>query len=170
MVEITVKSMIMINTFTNHLDLSEEQIRTLFSLNLQNLLKSPDLQEKLASLNTHILKQTLSTAGAVLAEHLPPFYEWLKYELGLERVPNSPDHTTKWVIGFLNNQESLIHLVELHRPVPAPALQKSVPRLVGLFDTIEDAEVRMEWQKAIAALCLVLAVAANDPVANAIAV
>jgi hypothetical protein len=97
-----------------------------------------------------------------LAERLPPFYDWLKNELGVNRVPDSPDHTTKWVIGFLNNQESLTRLVELHRPVPRPALERSISHLVAAFDGVEDDQARQEWQKAIAALCLVLVVAARN--------
>ena len=80
----------------------------------------------------------------------------------VKRVPDSPDHTTKWVIGFVNNQESLSSLVELHKPVPCAALEASVPRLVSLFNGVEDAHVRQEWQKAIAVLCLPLVVAAHE--------
>ncbi len=159
----------MLNTFTNHLNLSNTEVDNLLALSLQQLLNSPDLQQKLAGLDIKLLKQTLPTAGTILATNLPPFYNWLKYDLGLERVPDSPDHTTKWVINFLNKQESLMRLVELHRPVPQLALEQSIPRLVGLFDTIEDNQTRREWQSAIllrrryanASLCLVLAVAAR---------
>ena len=80
----------------------------------------------------------------------------------VKRVPDSPDHTTKWVIGFVNNQESLSSLVELHKPVPCAALEASVPRLVSLFNGVEDAHVRQEWQKAIAALCLPIVVDARE--------
>lgn len=151
----------MLNTFSNHLNLSNTEVDKLLALSLPQLLNSPDLQQKLAGLDIKLLKQTLPTAGTILAINLPPFYNWLKYDLGLERVPDSPDHTTKWVINFLNNQESLMRLVELHRPVPQLALEQSIPRLVGLFDTIEDIQTRREWQSAIASLCLVLAVAAR---------
>lgn len=152
----------MLNTFINHLNLSNTEVDNLLSLSLDDLLNSPDWQQKLASLDIKLLKQTLPTAGAILAINLPPFYNWLKYELGLERVPDSPDHTTKWVIHFLNHQESLMRLVELHRSVPQAALEQSIPRLVGLFDTIEDIQTRREWQSAIASFCLVLAVAARQ--------
>jgi hypothetical protein len=151
----------MLNTFTNHLNLSNTEVDNLLALSLQQLLNSPDLQQKLAGLDIKLLKQTLPTAGTILAINLPPFYNWLKYDLGLERVPDSPDHTTKWVINFLNNQESLMRLVDLHRSVPRPALEQSIPRLMGLFDTIEDTQTRREWQSAIASFCLVLAVAAR---------
>ena len=66
------------------------------------------------------------------------------------------------VVGFLNNRESLTSLVDLHRPVPRHALEAAVPRLVGLFDGVENAQVRQEWQKAIATLCLVLVVDARE--------
>jgi hypothetical protein len=62
------------------------------------------------------------------------------------------------VIGFLNNQKSLSRLVELHKPVPRPTLERAIPRLIAAFDGVEDKRVRQEWQKAIAALCLVLVV------------
>ena len=55
-----------------------------------------------------------------------------------------------------------MHLVELHRPVPRPALEAAVPRLVGLFSSVEDEPVKQEWQKAVTALCLVLVVAARE--------
>jgi hypothetical protein len=152
----------MLNTFTEHLNLSQTELEKMLSLRLQELLKTPDFKEKLDSLNIGLLQQTLPTAAAVLADELPPFYNWLKNELGLKRVPDSPDHTTKWVVNFLKQEESLTRLVELHRPVPRPALEASIPRLVGLFDGVEDAQVRQEWQQAIAALCLVLVVAARE--------
>ncbi|MFS0518334.1 hypothetical protein ACEYW6_26945 [Nostoc sp. UIC 10607] len=149
-------------TFTQNLNLSETQLEEILSQPLAEVLNSPQLQKALNSLDINLLKETLPTAGEVLAEELPPFYNWLKNELGVKRVPDSPDHTTTWVIGFVNHQESLTHLVELHRPVPRPALEASIPRLVGMFAGVEDAQVRQEWQKAIAALCLVLVVAARE--------
>lgn len=151
----------MLYIFFQHLGLSTAELETLLSLSLQESLTLPAVQELLGSLDTQLLQATLPTAGSVLAERLPPFYDWLKNELGVKRVPDSPDHTTKWVIGFLNRQESLTRLVELHRPVPRPALERSIPRLVAAFDGVEQEKVRKEWQKAIAALCLVLVVAAR---------
>lgn len=152
----------LLETFTQHLDLSETQLDALLSKPLTECLNSPEFKQELNGLDIKLLKQTLPTAGSVLAERLPPFYDWLKNELGVERVPDSPDHTTKWVIGFLNNQERLTRLVELHRPVPRPALEQSISRLVAAFDGVEDDQARQEWQKTIAALCLVLVVAARE--------
>ncbi len=152
----------LLSTFTQNLDFSQPEIEAILSTPLNEVLNSPQLKQELASLDIKLLRETLPTAGAVLAEHLPPFYNWLKNELKVKRVPDSPNHTTKWVINFLHNQESLNHLVELHRPVPRPALEMAVPRLVGLFDGVEDAKVRQEWEKAVAALCLVLVVDARE--------
>ena len=152
----------LIATFTEKLDFSESEIEAILSTPLNEVLNSRALKQELDSLDISLLKKTLPTAGAVLAEHLPLFYDWLKNELGVQNVPDSPDHTTKWVVGFLNNQESISHLVELHRPVPHAALEKAVPRLVGLFDGVEDVKVREEWEKAVAALCLVLVVDARE--------
>lgn len=148
----------LISTFTAHLDFSESEIEAILATSLNEVLNLPALQQELASLDITLLRETLPTAGAVLAEHLPPFYAWLKNELGVKRVPSSPLHTTTWVVNFLNNQETLNRLVELHHPVPAAALEQAVPRLVGLFDGVEDIKVRQEWEKAVAALCLVLVV------------
>jgi hypothetical protein len=148
----------LISTFTQNLAFSESEIETILSTPLDEVLNSPALKQELASLDVKLLRETLPTAGAVLAEHLPPFYHWLKNELGVKRVPDSPDHTTKWVVGFLNNQESINRLVELHHPVPQAALEAAVPRLVSLFDGVADVKVRQEWEKAVAALCLVLVV------------
>ncbi|BAB72577.1 hypothetical protein ACN23B_03090 [Anabaena sp. FACHB-709] len=150
------------STFTQHLDITSIQLEVILSKSLHEVLNSPKLQQELNSLDIVLLRETLPTAGAVLAKELPPFYNWLKNELGVKRVPDSPDHTTKWVVGFVNNQESLTHLVELHRPVPRPALEASVPPLVGVFAGVEDEQIRQEWQKAVAALCLVLVVAARE--------
>lgn len=151
-----------ISTFAQHLDLPQVQVETLLSKPLTQCLNSPELKQQLDSLDINLLKETLPTAGAVLAKELPPFYNWLKNELGVKRVPDSPDHTTKWVIGFVNNQESLSSLVALHKPVPRRALEAAVPRLVSLFNGVEDAYVRQEWQKAITALCLPLVVDARE--------
>jgi hypothetical protein len=157
-------------TFAENLSFSEIQVEKILSQSLAKVLNSPELQQELNSLDTNLLKKTLPTAGGVLAKELPPFYNWLKNELGVKRVPDSPDHTTTWVIGFVHNQESLTHLVELHRPVPRMALEASVPRLIKMFEGVEDAQVRQEWQKAIAALCLVLVVAAREQDRVAVAV
>ncbi|MEH2106616.1 hypothetical protein [Nostoc sp.] len=157
-------------TFAQHLNFSETQLEEMLLQPLTEVLTLPGLQQELNSLDTNLLKKTLPTAGGVLAKELPPFYNWLKNELGVKRVPDSPNHTTTWVIGFLHNQESLTHLVELHRPVPRLALEASIPRLVGIFEGVEDTQVRQEWQKAIAALCLVLIVAAREQDRVAVAV
>ncbi len=150
------------STFTQHLDISSTQLEVILSKPLYEFLNSPKLQQELNSLDINLLKETLPTAGAVLAKELPPFYNWLKNELAVERVPDSPDHTPKWVIGFVNNQESLTNLVDLHRPVPRAALEASVSRLVETFADVKDQRIRQEWQKAVAALCLVLVVAARE--------
>lgn len=151
----------MIDTLAQHLNFSPTEVNTLLALSLQGFLDSPNVQQQLDGLNVELLRETLPTAGAVLATHLPPFYDWLQNELGVTRVPDSPDHTTQWVVNFLNNRESLTRLVELHRPVPRIALERSIPRLVGLFEAVEDTSVRQAWQTAVSALCLVLAVAAR---------
>ena len=155
--------------FTQHLELSNSQIEELLSKSLKECLDAPDFKQQLESLDVSLLKQTLPTAGKVLAEKLPPFYNWLKNELGVKRVPDSPDHTTKWVINFVNNQESLTRLAELHRPVPRQALERAVDPLVAAFDGIEDQRVRQEWQKTLAALCLLLIVDAREIEKSAVA-
>lgn len=151
----------MLNTFSKHLDLSADDVSSLLANSLPNLLKSQQLQDILGNLNTVLLKESLPTAGTILAAHLPPFYDWLKNDLGLERVPDSPSHTTIWVTGFLGNQETIGRLVEMHQPIPRASLELAIPRLVSLFDEVEPLNVRQEWQQAIASLCLVLAVAAR---------
>lgn len=151
-----------VSTFSQHLGLSEAQVNEILSLSLTDCLHSPELQQLLQSLDIRKLKETLPTAGAVLQKRLPPFYNWLKNELGVARVPDSPNHTTTWVIGFLNHTETLEHLVKLHHPVPPAALEASVSRLVATFDGVEDEAIRQEWQKAIAALCVPLVVDARQ--------
>lgn len=151
-----------LKTFVSHLDLSQPQVEALLSRSLSECLNSQELKQQLDRLDTNLLKETLPTAGSVLAERLPPFYHWLQHELGVKRVPDSPEHTTTWVIGFVNHQESLTRLVDLHRPVPRPAIERSIPYLVGIFEGVEDTKVKQEWQKAVSALCLVLVVAARE--------
>lgn len=152
----------MLSTFVEHLNLSADTSKAFLSLSLADLLNSPEIHQLLGSLDTNLLRESLPIAKTVLSQHLPPFYEWLQSELGVQRVPDSPDHTTKWVVGFLQDQESLTRLIELHRPVPRLALERSIPWLVGIFKNVEPSEVRQEWQKAIAALCMVLVVAARE--------
>lgn len=152
----------MLQTFAQYLNLSPEASEALLSRSLATLLGSAELTQLLDSLDVALLKESLLIAGTVLAQHLPPFYEWLTNELGLQRVPEGPDHATAWVVGFLRNQETLTHLVDLHRPIPRSALERSIPRLVGLFDQVEPPTVRQEWQKTVTALCLVLAAAARE--------
>ncbi len=148
----------LIDTFTQHLNYSESELEALMAKPLHEFIQAPEVTEKLSSLNINLLRDTITTAGEILAQQLPPFYHWLKHELGVKRVPEGPEHTTKWVVGFLRNEESVHRLVELHRPVPRPALEAAVPRLVDMFAGVEDENVRLEWQKAIAILCLVLVV------------
>ena len=152
----------MLKTFSQHLDLSPTELEALLSLSMTDFLNLPQVNQLLGSLDTELLRQTLPTAKFFLIEQLPPFYNWLKNELNVERVPDSPAHVTTWVVNFLNNQESLTRLVELHRPVPRLALEGSISRLVAMFEGVEDPRVQQEWQKAIAALCLVLVVAARE--------
>lgn len=162
----------MLQTFSQSLNLSPDASEALLSLPLSSLLASQEFDRLLRSLDTDLLKKSLPTAGAVLAQNLPAFYNWLETELEIKNVPDSPDHATKWVVGFLQNQESLTRLVELHKSIPSPALERSIPRLVGVFEDVTPIELKQEWQKAIAALCLVLAVAAreNQPSSNLVAV
>jgi hypothetical protein len=152
----------MLTVYNQHLQLSPAEIETFYSLSLADFLKLPAIEQRLNNLNTALLRQTLPTASTVLAQQLPPFYDWLQNELGVKRVPDSPDHTTIWVMGFVNNHESLMRLVELHCPVSLKALEQAVPRLVAAFDHIKESDVRQEWQKTITLLCLVLVIAARS--------
>ena len=152
----------MLQTFSQSLNLSPDASEALLSLPLSSLLDSPELDRLLGSLDTDLLKQSLPTAGAVLAKNLPAFYDWLETELEIKNVPDSPDHATKWVVGFLKNQESLTRLVELHKSIPSAALERSIPRLVGVFEDVTPIALKQEWEKAIAGLCLVLAAAARE--------
>ncbi|MEG4502028.1 hypothetical protein QUA81_01810 [Microcoleus sp. F6_B4] len=152
----------MLPTFSRTLNLSPDASEALLSLPITSLLDSPELDRLLRSLDSNLLKETLPTAGTVLAQKLPPFYDWLQTELGIKNVPDSPDRATKWVVGFLKNQEILTRLVELHKSIPREALERSIPRLVSAFDEVEPTAVKQEWEKAVAALCLVLAVAARE--------
>jgi hypothetical protein len=152
----------MLHTFSQHLNLSADATETLLSRPLNDLLNSPEVNQLLSNLDANLLKESLPTAGAILAQHLPPFYSWLETEFKLERVPDSPNHATKWVVGFLGNQDSLERLIEVHRSVPRSALEQSIPRLVGIFEAVEPIAVRQTWQQAIATLCLVLAAAARQ--------
>jgi hypothetical protein len=152
----------MLNTLSQHLSLSTFELDRLLSIPLDEFLELPIFKEILANLDVSILKQSLPQAKDILVQHLPPFYNWLQQELALSRVPDSPDHTTKWVVNFLNNKEKLSNLVELHHSIPLNALELAIPRLVGVFDQISEEKIRQEWQKAIAALCFVLVVAARQ--------
>jgi hypothetical protein len=152
----------MLIALSQHLSLSVFELEQLLSIPLNEFLELPIFKQILTNLDVSILKQSLPQAKEILVQHLPPFYNWLQTELALERVPNSPDHTTKWVVNFLNNNEKITHLVELHRSIPLNALELSIPRLVGVFEAIPEDKIRQEWQKAIAALCLVLVVAARQ--------
>lgn len=152
----------MLDTFAQHLALPNLEVEKLLSLNLDGLLNESTVQTSLQSLNVNLLQQTLPTAATVLSEKLPPFYSWLKQELGVKRVPDGPDHTTRWVVNFLNNQESLTRLVDLHRSIPSSSLKSATPRLISLFASVADPEVRQEWQRAIALLCLVIIVGVRE--------
>ena len=152
----------MLNTLSQHLSLSAFELEQLFSISFDEFLELPSFKQILVNLDVSILKQSLPQAKEILVQHLPPFYNWLQKEFALLRVPNSPDHTTKWVVNFLNHTEKLTHLVELHRSIPLNVLELSIPRLVGVFDAMPEENMRQEWQKALAALCLVLVVTARQ--------
>jgi len=151
-----------VDTFTQHLNLSESTVENLLTLNASELPKQDEFQTELGTLDLSLLRETLPTAKSVLENQLPAFYTWLKQELQIKRVPDNPNHTTTWVANFLNNQESIQHLVELHRPVPPVALEQAIPRLVSLFNKVEETQIRQQWQSAVALLCLVLAADARE--------
>lgn len=151
-----------VDTFTQHLNLSESTVENLLTLNATELPKEEAFQTELGTLNLDLLRETLPTAKSVLENQLPAFYVWLKQELKIKRVPDNPNHTTTWVANFLKNEESIEHLVELHRPVPPVALEQAIPRLVSLFNQVEDQQIRQQWQSAVALLCLVLAADARE--------
>jgi len=151
-----------VETFNQHLNLSTAQIEELLTVTPSELVEQEAFQTELNNLDVPLLRETLSTAKSVLQNQLPAFYNWLQQELDIKRVPNSPNHTTTWVANFLNNQESIQHLVELHRPVPPVSLELAIPRLVSLFNEVEDDQIRQHWQSAVALLCLVLAADARE--------
>ncbi len=151
-----------VNTFTEHLNLSSAKVESLLTLSATELPQQEEFQTELGTLDLSLLRETLPTAKSVLENQLPAFYVWLKQELNIKRVPDNPNHTTTWVANFLKNEESIEHLVELHRPVPPVALEQAIPRLVSLFNKVEDGQIRQQWQSAVALLCLVLAADARE--------
>lgn len=155
-----------VDTFTQHLNLSATQVEQLLGMSATQVPQQEAFQTELGSLDLAQLRETLPTAKSVLENQLPAFYAWLQNELQIKRVPDSPNHTTTWVANFLNNQESIQHLVELHRPVPPVSLEQAIPRLVSLFNEVEDDQIRQQWQSAVALLCLVLAADAREQLRN----
>lgn len=155
-----------VDTFTEHLNLDVATVEDLLTLNATELPQKEAFQTELGTLDLGLLRETLPTAKSTLENQLPAFYTWLKNELHIKRVPDNPNHTTTWVASFLNNQESIQHLVELHRPVPPVALEQAIPRLVSLFNQVEDDKIRQQWQSAVALLCLVLAADAREQLRN----
>lgn len=151
-----------VEIFNQHLNLSTPKIEELLTISPSELVEQEAFQTELNNLNVSLLRETLPTAKSVLENQLPAFYKWLKQELDIKRVPDSPNHTTTWVANFLNNQESIQHLVKLHRPVPPVSLELAIPRLVSLFNQVEDDQTRQHWQSAVALLCLVLAADARE--------
>lgn len=151
-----------VNTFTEHLNLDAQKVEELLTLSATELPQKEAFQTELGNLDLGLLRETLPTAKSALENKLPAFYTWLKNELHIKRVPDNPNHATTWVAGFLNNQESIQHLVELHRPVPPVALEQAVPRFVSLFNQVEDSKIRQQWQRALALLCLVLVADARE--------
>jgi len=85
-----------IDTFTQHLNLSESTVETLLTLNATELPKEDEFQSELGTLNLDLLRETLPTAKSVLENQLPAFYVWLKQELKIKRVPDNPNHTTTY--------------------------------------------------------------------------
>lgn len=152
----------MLEVFIKHLGLTQEITEYLLLQPLSVVLELPHFQEILNNLDIKLLRQTLEEVKPVFTQHLPPFYDWLQNELGIENVPDSPKHANEWVINFLYKQERLTRLVELHRPVPLPALEKAVAPLVDIFGILTNDHVRHEWQKAVAALCLVIIIGCRE--------
>ena len=63
----------MLQTFSRTLNVSPDASEALLSLPLTSLLDSPEFNQVLGSLDSGLLKETLPTAGTVLAQNLPPF-------------------------------------------------------------------------------------------------
>jgi len=61
----------LISTFTQNLAFSAPEVEAILSTPLNEVLNSPQLKQELDSLDIKLLRETLPTAGAVLATHLP---------------------------------------------------------------------------------------------------
>jgi hypothetical protein len=77
----------MLQTFSRHLGLPTETSEILLSHSLKSLLNLPEVTQLLSSLNTALLKDSLPTAGAILAQHLPPFMIGSKPNSALSASP-----------------------------------------------------------------------------------
>lgn len=152
----------MLNTFTYHLQLPETELQRLLSLSLNEFINSPQAIDLLNTLDIQLLQKNLEAAKMAMGDMLPCFYRWLVDELKVNLGEDTCHYTANWGKNFLKNQKSLNRLLELHDSVPRPALEKSIPLVVGLFDEVEDGKVKQEWQKAVAAFCLAVVVDARD--------
>lgn len=143
-----------------HLDLSPAEVEQLLSKQLDDLLSSPAIEERLAKVDASLLKQSLPTVSASLSEKFPSFYNWLKNEFEVARDPESPEGVTPWLINCFSSKENLARLIESHslQAQSRVDMEQMVPELIGMFDKVEDAHLRQEWQKAIALVCVVLLV------------
>ena len=158
------------NTFTQHLELPETELEKLLSLSVHDFINSPQVANLLNTVDIKLLQENFAAANLAMGDMLPCFYRWLVDELKkINLVEYSRDYTTNWGNFFLKNRESLNRLFQLHDSVPRPALENSIPLVVGLFDEVEDGRVRQEWQKAVAAFCLAVVVDARDRERMAIA-
>lgn len=154
---------IMIEVFSQYLKLSSDSIQELLDYPTFFSVDLPEIRAVLSSLDFEVLRATLAEVEPIFIQHLPPFYQWLQSEQGVENVPDNPKHLKEWVISFLKNQERISRLIDLHRPVPLEVLERSVPRLVNLFDKLPTEVSRQEWKKATAFLCFAIVVGCRQP-------
>jgi hypothetical protein len=148
--------------YAEALDLPPPTIAALLDLPLADFQQHAVVRHLFDTLDIERLKASLSQARTAFAHHLPPFYTWLREELGVSRVPESPSHLTNWVIAYLEGRLPRRTLIGTHLTLSSTQINASVPHLLAVCDHLEAGPIRHEWHKTLGALCLMLEVAARE--------
>jgi hypothetical protein len=142
-----------------YLELPPDDVLALIETEPAVFMQSPVAHRFSDPTTLSILRASLPDAQQLMANALPAFYAWLQRELGVTRVPDTPDHAIEWVIDFLTGRMQIDEFAHYHSLLSSHIIKQAAPQFIAIFDDLDFG--RKQWQQATDLLSIALLAAAQ---------
>lgn len=136
-------------TIAHYTGLPLDTVEVYFELSPEEIYQDEAYHEALNSLDRKTLDATLPGVRRVYDRHMDDFAAYLYEHHQVERGTMSSHTLGNWVLGFIQQPEYIVNILQHHQLMPGAAFADGLEQLLDLLESVPAG--KQEWQQA---LCL----------------